>query len=208
MEGVKAPTRSTCVPGLNSAPLTSGLVAIVAAECGLEVFRHSRMMALARELGGDLFGIRRRPVPYQDLADRPDRRMCPRQELPHGAGADDQQLRRILAREIVGRQRRGRGRAPLRQPLPVDQCPRLPGDAVEQQIDAHHRRLADGVVVWRDGDDLDSDITVLRRAGGGKIRPGRHQKQRRSRTAWPLDCVVVADRLDRAGLERGAQGLD
>ena len=130
-----------------------------------------------------------------------------RQERAQRAGADHQQPRGVLAGEVGGSKRGRAGGAPLRQPRTVDQRLRLAGAAVEQQVEPHHGRLAERIVVGRDGHDLDADMAVGR-AVGGEIGPGRHQQQRRGGTVGPLDRMVMADRLHRAGAERLAQRLD
>ena len=195
--------------------MTSGVVVIVAdetmsacAKFGVEIAGGFCRKTFRAQICRDLFGIGRRAVPDADSLDRPHRRMRLGEEGRQRAGADHQQPRGVLAGEIGGGQRRGASGAPLRQPLAVDQRLRFAGGAVEQEIEPHHRRLADGVVVGRDGDDLDADMTAGRRAGRVEVGPGRHQQQRRGGAVGPFDRVMMPHRLHGAVAKSRAQRLD
>ncbi len=85
------------------------------------------------ERGGRLGGVLGRAVPDADFSDRPDGRMRAPQERRERARADQQQAARVLAGQERRSQRGGAGRAPLRQPLPVDQRARLARLAVEEE---------------------------------------------------------------------------
>ena len=174
---------------------------------GVEVACGGGVEAFGAQFGRQFFGIGGGAVPDADLLDRADRRMGARQERRHGARADHQQARSVFARQIGGGKCGGAGRAPLGQALAVDQRLRLAGRAVEQEVDPHHRRLAEGVVAGRNGDDLDAHMAFGGGAGGHEIGPCGHQQQGRSRRIRLFDVVVMAHRLHGAVTERRAQRL-
>ena len=120
MFGVKAPTRSTWAPFLSQAPRISGSVDSVAqdtmsavAHRGFEVVGDHRPRCpphRERERGRDRAAAR--AVPQRHPRDRPHRAMRAHEMRRERAGADHDQMRGVLAREIARRERRRRSRAP------------------------------------------------------------------------------------------------
>ena len=144
IDGLNAPTQSTCAPGFSHAPRTAGSTTAwrrrrcrapyggsrsATARTGKPSAASSAASASARS--GRWFQI-------ATSVDGPLRRMGADQERGERPGADHGHALASRPGEIARRQRRGRGGAPDRQARSVDRRERRAGGAVHQQVGAEN----------------------------------------------------------------------
>ena len=114
------------------------------------------------------------------------------------AGADHDQVRRILAGEIFRGQRRSGRRSPSRERAAVDHRQGFSGAPRHQQIGAVHRRLVERGVLGKNGHEL---------AAEKFLAPRRHDQQR-GLGARLGDAVMMAHRQLDLGAERRLERVD
>src|SRR5271166_4592980 len=171
----------------------------------LEVFAGACRQALGLKRRGDAARALRAAVPDNDGLVGSLARMGAREIGCERAGADDEQPLGVLAREVLRRQRRGGGGAPVGQPCSVERGERRARPSRLQHVSSHDRGQAARSIAGKAIDDLRPEIEAgARRA----LRPGGHQKLDRRFLAGALDLVMMALGRDEAAAHRHAQRLD